>query len=899
VTITAATITPTLINSGITKIYDGLTTAPLTFVPTYTFTGLISGDTAASLNYTAANYNTPNVSTANSITVSGMSVASITGTNNSASTDYVLNSSSKNIAASITPKTISLSATKTYDGTTSLSGAVSITTGVGNETLTSTNAIASDAHVVTANKYITAITLANGTGLASNYQLPTLDVSNAAVTINAAVLTPTLSNTGVSKTYDGTTNGPGGFTPTYTFSGLANGDSTALLNYTSTTYNNANVASASQVTVSGLSIAAITGTRASAPTDYVLDATAKHVNAVITPKTLIVQANDDAQFVTRADAINFAGASYSGFVTNESTANLSGTLSITRTNSTTTAAGVYNNVLLPSGLSSTNYNIVNQAGQYTIVPANQLLVRVANSTTTYGTSPALSISSAQYLASDNTTIRDLTSSINTSNGVFSLTDGSSGSAQFGLSLNNPTLSGAGMPTVGIWDITANNINRTSSNFSNNLVVVGSQTINPKPLTINVTATNKVYDGTAIATPSLSTTDVLTGDNVNLLVGAANFANKNAGTAKTVAATGLGLNGTDIGNYVLQNISAITTADITPKTLTISVTAPDKVYDGTTTAAPSLSITAGLVGNETLLVDGTASFNSKNVRDAQRVTVDSVHLSDGTQGGLASNYSLPTGQSTTAHITPKPLTASVVAEDKNYDGKLTATTALTITSGLIGQETLNASSEASFSDINAGIKKTVTVDSINLNDASDGSGGLASNYSLMPGQTTTATIRPKMLVPNQEPKVRISNDSALSIPRNEPVQLSSIIEPQIELPVETSEGIVFNHFKAPTEKSIGIMAIRLPKDIAYTSKDLTVALADEIDFSHSHDIENIRIKTVDNQPAPSWIRFDAAQKALIISDQASKETLPLQLILHMGEHRYLMQISESNYITPTL
>jgi hypothetical protein len=49
--------------------------------------------------------------------------------------------------------------------------------------------------VTTANKFISAITLANGTGgLASNYQLPTLDYLNAPVTITKANLTVTADN---------------------------------------------------------------------------------------------------------------------------------------------------------------------------------------------------------------------------------------------------------------------------------------------------------------------------------------------------------------------------------------------------------------------------------------------------------------------------------------------------------------------------------------------------------------------------------------------------------------------------------------------------------------------------------------------------------------------------------
>ncbi len=106
-----------------------------------------------------------------------------------------------NLSASITAKTVTLSAAKTYDGTTDLTGAVTLATGISGEALTYSGATANDAHVPTANKYVNAITLLDGTGLASNYALPTLDVANAPVTINKAALAVTAN--AVTKTYDG------------------------------------------------------------------------------------------------------------------------------------------------------------------------------------------------------------------------------------------------------------------------------------------------------------------------------------------------------------------------------------------------------------------------------------------------------------------------------------------------------------------------------------------------------------------------------------------------------------------------------------------------------------------------------------------------------------------------
>jgi YDG domain len=108
------------------------------------------------------------------------------------SSDYVLSATSKDVAASITPRVVTLSASKTYDGTAALSGSqVSIGNLVGSETLTYSGAAANDALVGTANKFIQTITLGDGTngGLVSNYQLPNLSAANAAVTIRERVNT--------------------------------------------------------------------------------------------------------------------------------------------------------------------------------------------------------------------------------------------------------------------------------------------------------------------------------------------------------------------------------------------------------------------------------------------------------------------------------------------------------------------------------------------------------------------------------------------------------------------------------------------------------------------------------------------------------------------------------------
>ncbi|NDF66107.1 MAG: hypothetical protein EB096_13315, partial [Betaproteobacteria bacterium] len=143
-TVTPATLTPTLSNTGVTKVYDGTTAAPAGFTPTYTFAGLVNGDTAASLSNSNAAYNNANVLQANSVTVSGLILAGVTGNKGSLPTDYVLDAATKNVAAKVTEKPVTLVASKVYDGTTALSNSqVTIGTGINGESLTATGATAS------------------------------------------------------------------------------------------------------------------------------------------------------------------------------------------------------------------------------------------------------------------------------------------------------------------------------------------------------------------------------------------------------------------------------------------------------------------------------------------------------------------------------------------------------------------------------------------------------------------------------------------------------------------------------------------------------------------------------------------------------------------------------------
>ena len=172
----------------------------------------------------------------------------------------------------------------------------------------------------------------------------------------------------------------------------------------------------------------------------------------------------------------------------------------------------------------------------------------------------------------------------------------------------------------------------------------------------ITASDKIYDGSVTATmdgtaavySGLVSGDTFDGSYTGV------FSNANVGTGKTVTITP-SYSGADVNNYTVTNQSS-TTADISAKALTATASTANKTYDGGTTATTTLTLT-GLVGSETLGQTVGSTFDNKNVGSNKTVTVNSITLADGRNGGLAAIYSISAGQTTTAIITAKSLSFS--------------------------------------------------------------------------------------------------------------------------------------------------------------------------------------------------------------------------------------------------
>ncbi|MDB4920734.1 S-layer family protein, partial [Mucilaginibacter sp.] len=264
----------------------------------------------------------------------------------------------------------------------------------------------------------------------------------------------------------------------------------------------------------------------------------------------------------------------------------------------------------------------------------------------------------------------------------------------------------------------------------NYVITASTTANITKASLTVTATgvNKVYNATTAAIVTLSDnhfgTDVITEAYTS-----AAFSDKNVANGKTVNVSGISISGgADAGNYTLGNTTAGTTANITKASLTVSATGINKVYDGNTTAAVTLS--DNHLGTDVVTEAYTsAAFSDKNVTNGKTVTVSGISIS-GTDAG---NYTFNSSTTTIANITSRTLTATASASNKVYNG--TTAAAVILNDDRISGDNLTVHfATSTFSDKNVGTGKIVTITPLSITGPASGNYTLASTTI-----TTTANI----------------------------------------------------------------------------------------------------------------------------------------------------------------
>ena len=265
----------------------------------------------------------------------------------------------------------------------------------------------------------------------------------------------------------------------------------------------------------------------------------------------------------------------------------------------------------------------------------------------------------------------------------------------------------------------------SSNYLWDATSIASADITKASLTVSALASNKVYDGSTLASTALADNRIA-GDDLELTKSSASFSDKNVGTGKSVIVNGIVVSGSDARNYV-WNDTAATTAAITKANLVVDATGVNKAYDSTSAATAALSDNR-VSGDSLNVAYANAAFTDKNAGVAKTVNVAGISVT----GSDAGNYTWNTTDTTTADIAKAALTVTASGVDKTYDGTVAATTLLT-DSRFANDDLSLVAGSASFSDKNAGTGKLVSVSGISA------SGRDAGNYTWSTTAQTSANI----------------------------------------------------------------------------------------------------------------------------------------------------------------
>ncbi|MES2208559.1 MAG: YDG domain-containing protein, partial [Pseudomonadota bacterium] len=695
--ITAKTLTVAGASAS-NKVYDGTTNAAILGG---SLVGVI-GSEAVNFDLGSATFSDKNVGNAKVIHLAS---ASLNGTDAS---NYLLTAPSS-FNADITPKTLivagALASNKVYDGTTiaSISGG-SLIGIVGTETVNFTLGSAYFANKNVGNTKAITIASASLNGPdSSNYSV----TAPTSITANISAKALTITSVSVSnKVYDGTTAASvsGG-----SLVGII-GSETVNLSLGSATFTDKNVGTSKGISLASTSLSGVDST------NYSVTAPGS-LTANITAKTLTI-----------------AGASGSNKVYDgTTTASISGG----------SLVGVIGSEAVSFDLGSATFNDKNVGNAKVIhlasaslngTDASNYLLTAPSSFSADIIPKALNITGA--LASNK--VYDGTTA--------ALVSGGSLVGIVGAEAVSFTLGSASFVNKNVGfakGITIASASLTGADASNYFLIAPNSltaNITAKSLTIaGASASNKVYDGTTIASVSGgSLIGVIGSESVSLSLGSAAFADKNVGNSKAISVFSSTLNGIDASNYSFIAPTFLT-ADITPKALTIAgASASNKVYDGNTNAFVSGGSLVGIINSEAVNFSlSSATFSNKNVGTAKGITIASASLS----GLDASNYFITVPSNLTADITAKALTvAGASATNKIYDGTNSASVSGGSLIGIIGSEDVNVSlGAATFADKNIGIAKGVTLVSASL------SGADASNYSISTISNINADITAKALM----------------------------------------------------------------------------------------------------------------------------------------------------------
>jgi hypothetical protein len=206
-----------------------------------------------------------------------------------------------------------------------------------------------------------------------------------------------------------------------------------------------------------------------------------------------------------------------------------------------------------------------------------------------------------------------------------------------------------------------------ANYEFNTTTDTTVDITKRELLVTATGVDKTFDGTTAVMVNLSTTGLLTGDELTFS-GVGTAEDRNAGQGKNVAVSAIAGAGAELGNYSF-NSTTQTTVNVSPKAIQVNFQAPVvKIADGSVNApltSSNFAVSGVVDGDSISVIKNLGQFADAQPGAGKTVSVQLTNADYAAQGGtVLGNYilvnALLTGNFGQIQATTTPAYEAVIA-----------------------------------------------------------------------------------------------------------------------------------------------------------------------------------------------------------------------------------------------
>ena len=232
--------------------------------------------------------------------------------------------------------------------------------------------------------------------------------------------------------------------------------------------------------------------------------------------------------------------------------------------------------------------------------------------------------------------------------------------------------------------------------------------------------------------------------------------------------------------------------------------------------------------------------------------------------------------------------TALSNSKSFDGNASALAVPSVL-GLKGSDTVANLAQA-YADANPGTGKTLNVSS--GYQVQDGNSGGNYAVTLVADQSGVIRALPVAILP---PATTVVSNTAIALPTltitsNVASAFSSSSAPVAQA-TASSVGVSVSSVQPATQQVTGLVAVQVPSGSSTAGTGLVIALAQALFEGAPSNIASERVTLPDQQPLPTWIRYDAETKTLS-TNAVPAGAFPMTVLVTVGNQSTLVQISES-------